>query len=420
MKHTWLRIAIVVVAGTLTVASCSDDDSSETGSSGGTTEQTSGSEPAGEPIVLGVIGDGQGATPPSTNLETAVAGADAAAQRINDEGGINGRPIEIVQCDTKADLNSAADCARDLLDQGVIALVGAASQVGSGFLPIVEDAGIPSVGHFPVTEAELVAQLTYPLVSASPGLLIGQGVLAGELEMEHPSLVRLNQDALAQAVELIDMGLAVDGLSIVNEVQVPPQAPDMSSYVAAATRDGADGVLALMLPQDLVNFVTAMKQAGSDVPVIASSNTVLEAIQQGFGDDIEGVYAVGWMVPPTVSDNEGAAQFVTDMEAYDPDASRQDVSANAWMSVDLVATVAADLDTIDPSSLTSALNGVTDFDGEGLIPPLSFAAPQQLIPGLRLFNTSVLFTQVQDGDFDPVTGEFVDVFAEAAAAAGGG
>jgi hypothetical protein len=43
---------------------------------------------------------------------------------------------------------------------------------------------------------------------------------------------------------------------------------------------------------------------------------------------------------------------------------------------------------------------------------------QQVLPGIRLFNTSVIFTQVKDGQFVPVTGEFVDVFAASSGSGG--
>ncbi|HMG42062.1 MAG TPA: ABC transporter substrate-binding protein [Acidimicrobiales bacterium] len=411
MRRTWPSIGTGVLLAAVIAVGCGDDGD-EAGSAG-----AGDGGLTGEPIVLGLISDGELASPPSPNLPTALAGAEAAAEVINADGGVNGRPIEIRECDTRADLNAASQCARELVGDGAVALVSAASQVSPGFLPVVEEAGIPSIGHFPVSEADYASEVTYPLVSGTPGLLIGQGVLVGELELERPSVVRINQDALAEAVALADMGLAATGADVVNEVEVPPQAPDMSSYVAAATADDTDSILAVMLPQDLVNFVSALRQSGSEVPVIASSNTVLDALSQGFGDDIEGVYAVGWMKPPTDTDDPAVQQFAEAMDALDPDAPKQDLSENSWASVHLFAEVATGLDTIDAASVTAALDQLEDYDS-GLLPPVSFTEPQTLIPDLRLFNTSVLFTQVRDGMFVPLTGEFVDVFEAAASATG--
>jgi hypothetical protein len=62
---------------------------------------------------------------------------------------------------------------------------------------------------------------------------------------------------------------------------------------------------------------------------------------------------------------------------------------------------------------------VTNYES-GIFPPTNFSQVQTLLPGIRLFNTSVLFTQVKGGQFVPVSDDFVDVFAAASGTAAGG
>ena len=196
-------------------------------------------------MLLGIIAEDAASTPPSTNVTVTSTAAEAAADAINAAGGVgpDHRPIQIVTCETKGDPNVAAQCGRDMVSKGVVALVGDISGVSGGFLPVTEAANISSIGHFSVGAADLTAKLTWPIVSGAPALIIGQGVQAVQLGVKKPSLVRVDLDAVAQAAQLAALGLKSGGLSVNNTVAVPPGAPDMSSYVAAATGGGTDALV---------------------------------------------------------------------------------------------------------------------------------------------------------------------------------
>jgi len=375
----------------------------------------------GEPVLLGIIAEDAASTPPSTNVTVTSTAAEAAADAINAAGGVgpDHRPIQIVTCETKGDPNVAAQCGRDMVSKGVVALVGDISGVSGGFLPVTEAANISSIGHFSVGAADLTAKLTWPIVSGAPALIIGQGVQAVQLGVKKPSLVRVDLDAVAQAAQLAALGLKSGGLAVNNTVAVPPGAPDMSSYVAAATGGGTDAVIVIMTPQDLANFVKALRQSGSQIPVISDSANVLRAINAGFADEMEGVYAISWGKPATVTDDPAVAQFLKEMDAKDPKATKDDTATNAWVSVHMFADIVKDMPQIDAASVTAAMPSVTDYKS-GIFPPTNFSQVQTLLPGIRLFNTSVLFTQVKGGQFVPVSNDFVDVFAAASGGAAGG
>jgi branched-chain amino acid transport system substrate-binding protein len=417
MMHSSRRrcaLALAAAIPCLLLGACSDDDTT-TADGPSNTPTTGAKTPTGEPLLLGAIAEGENATPSSTNLSVVLDATEAAAEAINADGGIDGRPIEIVECDTAGDPNQAAECGRKMVDEGVVALVGAFSAFSQGFLPVTEEAGIPSIGHFPLGEADLTATLTFPLIVGAPGLVVGQGVLAGELDVQKPAIVRNEGDAVAQAVALANIGLAKSGLSAVNEVTIPLQAPDMSSFVAAATRDNADAIIAITTDQDLVNFVRALRQSGSELPVIAVNNNITRAIDLGFVEDLEGVYGVSFMLPATETDNETVARYVKELDDHNPDATKDELSENAWASVQLFAEVARGLDQISSKTLVDQLQTLEDYD-PGLLPTLSFTTPQTTMPGLRIFTTAVVFTQVEGGELKAVDGEFVDVFSTEPAA----
>lgn len=80
----------------------------------------------GEPIVIGSVNSLTGPVP----FPDVPAAAKAVFDKVNAEGGINGRPIEFFMEDDKGDPTVAAQAARRLVDEnGVVAMAGSASLV---------------------------------------------------------------------------------------------------------------------------------------------------------------------------------------------------------------------------------------------------------------------------------------------------
>jgi len=101
-----------------------------------------------EPIVIGNIQDlsGTASEPGQANAW----GAEYAVQVINENGGINGRMLEIITVDCKNDLDEGINAYRSLVDEhDVVAIVGPPlSNPASGWVEISEEDQVPIVGHF--------------------------------------------------------------------------------------------------------------------------------------------------------------------------------------------------------------------------------------------------------------------------------
>jgi ABC-type branched-chain amino acid transport systems, periplasmic component len=99
-------------------------------------------KPDGAPLMLMVVYEGSG---PTASPEVA-EGAIAAAKAINASGGIKGRPVQIIRCDTKNDPNVAAECGRKAVSKGVVAMVGNLTLYGGQFMPLMVQHKIASSG----------------------------------------------------------------------------------------------------------------------------------------------------------------------------------------------------------------------------------------------------------------------------------
>src|SRR5271155_373699 len=89
----------------------------------------------------------------------------AAASVINAAGGLDGHPIKVIVCDDKGNLNDAANCAREAVSDGVVAAVGDNSPTGTAIDPILESAGIATIGPNPLSATDLSSPNSFTVQS---------------------------------------------------------------------------------------------------------------------------------------------------------------------------------------------------------------------------------------------------------------
>jgi branched-chain amino acid transport system substrate-binding protein len=120
-------------------------------------------------------------------------------------------------------------------------------------------------------------------------------------------------------------------------------------------------------------------------------------------------------LPPPDASVPGVTQFRADMATIGKTSEVDGNSAAGWLAVDLVATAAQGLATVDRASLLRALGSISSYDGGGMIPPTDFskAAPLPNFP--RLFNTSFSTAVLQNGQFqvEPKLEPFIPFFKAA-------
>jgi branched-chain amino acid transport system substrate-binding protein len=98
------------------------------------------------PITVGFL-DASGGPVPQPGTAT---GVKAALAYVNGElGGIDGRPLEVVSCDTDTTPEKAQSCANTFVEKKVVAVLDGYNLSASATLPTLTAAGIPLVGMIP-------------------------------------------------------------------------------------------------------------------------------------------------------------------------------------------------------------------------------------------------------------------------------
>lgn len=363
-------------------------------------------KPTGDPVKVMVIYEKSAGV---ANPEIP-DGAKAAAKALNKKNGVNGSPVKVLVCDTNNDPNTAAECGRQAVDEGVVALIGVLTPHSTSFMPLMEQNKIASIGVVAAGFADFTSPAAFPITGGLPATAGDLPRFLADAGAKKISIARIDLAAAAIIPSFANTALAKVNQEVVNDVPVPQSAPDMSSYVQAALANGTDGILVALSGQDAVNFVQAAKQADPKVK-IAVISTEPGAFQDALGDQAAGIIQGPAFLPPLSVKSKAGTRYLKEMKA----AGYDDTSGfriNSWTSMQVLAQVAKGLPETTSAAIFDKLNTTSDL-ATGLTPPLQWTTPADVGVGAitRVFNLCELAVKMTKGTkVKPVTGTFFDAF----------
>ncbi len=369
----------------------------------------------GAPIKIGLISNET--TPKSglTNPDPRVA-AQTRVQSVNARGGINGRPLELIACDGKEDPNVSANCARQMVDDGVVAVMGAANGAEAQIHPVLDRAGIAAIGVIPETSAAGESKTAFCFSPGVVGDFLGAPMLlksegASRISMMLPGGV----PGTAPAKAAFEMAVKQAGVTNAGVITYTYGQSQFDAEVAKAAANGADGLFAVATSQTLAPLLQTVKRQQPDLPVVTLTLDLSPGVLQSLGAQAEGIYAVG-LGQPATSDAPNTRRFREDIERYADEPATTDFAINAWEAVWVFEQVASKLATIDRASVLAAMRALDDFDMGGIYPPVTTKRRFKGFPGMScVANPTVVFQRVEDGKLVAIDGTFVDPFAAGAA-----
>jgi len=300
--------------------------------------------------------------------------------------------LEQIVCDTEGDPNLEAECAQQAVDEGAAAVIGSIFISGADAYAILEAAGIPVIGGVINTQADFTSPVSFPTGSGLVGS--AANLSAGLADAGATTLATVYVDLpQAAAIPMFgNAGLARYSLEYSVTVPVPLGAPDMATYVAAATSGGVDGVSIFLSGQDALNFVVALKQANPDM-ITAIMMSQMDETLAALGASAEGlIFPASY---PTNMEDPAVQRYYADMEAAGAEETGGNASA-VYAGVLVFAEVAAGLDEVTGPAMLAALPtaGVIDV---GLIGPLDFSQGGLLsLP--RLFQACHGLAVIENGE----------------------
>jgi branched-chain amino acid transport system substrate-binding protein len=356
---------------------------------------------AGAPDTVKVMFIGQITdTANATALPEAAAGVRAAVAAINREGGIRGKPVELLICDDKADGNDAAKCARKAVREAVVATVGNTSNFGNVILPTLAQAGIASIGHNPISAEDFNSPVAFPLQGGSPVLVAGAVRLLADQGALRIRMATVDSPAGALSEGFARAGLAGTGAQLVGATLIPVGAPDYASYATALVSD-SDGIVISTNADQAARIIVALRQAGATQPIALPALALPPATLQQLGEAAEGLLLAANFRPASAG-GAANAQFDRDMDSFEPAARRNNFSRQTWLAA---RTLAAAVDSdgadradnaIDAATVLAIMGQLEALPMGGMTPPLTTTTrPRE--PYSRLFIDRVMYARVKGG-----------------------
>jgi ABC-type branched-chain amino acid transport systems, periplasmic component len=383
-------IPAIATASALLLAGCATDG-------GSATEDSS--------IKIMVLGSFS--EPPYVLPEIPV-GAQAAVNRVNAEGGINGRELELIICDDNGNPNDAAACARQAVNDGVAAVVGTFTLFGDSVIPLLEAAGIPDILPVAISNTELSSEISFPVMDGSTVTSAVGGLLARD---ENCTNVATFGTDFPQSHTNFDTfwepAIVGYGADAATGVFVPATATDMAPFVAQATTDGADCLAFVTGVQQTAAGIVAAKASGQDGAISVTATALPETVLSQLGTDADGVLALSTYFFPSTG-KPVAVQAQQDMAEVDASQPVNDTSLNAYAAVLVFAEVASGLDEITGATVIEALNTVGTID-VGLFNANDFSKTGYLPDAPRLSMSVHQVYVAENGVYVPSDADPIDL-----------
>ena len=386
----WIAALLV---GSLVAASCGGDD--DDGQATGAEEQTDGAseELTGEPIKIGVVGPNES----NVSMPWVEESANVAAAAVNADGGIDGRPIEIVFCDHKSTPEGASVCAQRLLqEEQVLMLVGGEGSQDGALLPAVEAADTilwSTAGASADSLSNERAYLLLPILVANWGV---PQLLPDDLE----SFAYVSADAaVAREGRERTMAFFPEDVAI-EQIDVPYTATDFQPYCLTVRQAEAQAVMTAFNPQQIPTMMQTCNQLGlRDLTWVVPSSVITPEIldlMDELGLDNRSVQSFN------SSAYEGLA---ADNEEFGPEVGEvsnlvADQSVATWLGVKLLPQLVEGAGAVDAAAIRAWLDQQTEFDTGGATPPAGLHG--QTMPTLpRIKNVTPWGGEWADGTAQP-------------------
>jgi len=404
-RHPLWRAAVVSSALAIVLAGCAstDDGSDEPDAAPSTT--AAADELDGPPVKVGFLNPSGGPVP----QPGADTGATAAVDYINGQlGGIGGRPIELVSCDTDTTPESATSCANTFVEDGVVAVMDGFNLSSSATLPVLSSAKIPLVGMIPfdsVTGSKAEDRVYFAAPQAS--FLVGAMQAFKEAGKDSIVLALVDTPSSHQTIDTLLPALAQALDMDAKGVYFSPTNPNFTALAATIAKDDPDvgGLMASPNEAACTALVQALRQQKYDGTIFTAACT--DYIETAPADAAGGaLYSSTWLpsamdhAPEAVTGDLATAQQA--IEGVDGGTG----GFYAYAEFAQLVTFAKALDAVEGDltgeTVLTTLKGLKDFP--------SFLGPKITCGSKTSPNCTtemLLFDVQEDGSIKPAGGDFL-------------
>jgi branched-chain amino acid transport system substrate-binding protein len=333
------------------------------------------------PVIIGNIGDYSGII--GTLMKGGNVMAAVVARYVNEHGGLNGHPMQVVTGDAGGDPARALSIVRDMVEnKGVVALMGNL-WVFSGHGPrqYLEEHKIPVIGGDGTLKVWDESPMYFS--SGSPYPAMSLGAVKGLADLGH------KKQAIIYCVEAEQCGVwrniakqraASLGVEIVYEAQVSLAQPDFTAECIQAQRNGATGIQSAIDGPSIARLSKSCAQQGYKPQYMGISLAIIDSISKE--PTLEGLFAPQGNFPFTSASTPFEAEYQDTRQKYAPSLANSPAVATVWAAGallrELVKGAPLPAGKVTSADLLKGLYTIKDNNLNGLSgAPLTFVEGQK-------------------------------------------
>lgn len=242
-----------------------------------------------DPVVIGISVQLTGA---AAEMGLGVRnGAELAAMDINDAGGIDGRPVELMPIDDRGDPEQARTNVRDLAAAGAVAIIGnVQSNLSVAAAPVADELGIVLISPGSTTD-ELSGRDDWFFRIAPSATSIGAAIGSHIVETRSGRVVIIADRRNAAFSEPFAAGLIGRLRPGIAETIWIEDGDEVAEHVEELPLD-VDAVVGILADADMARLVQSLRLAGYAEAIYSSSWANTGAFLQFAGSSAEGVLIV--------------------------------------------------------------------------------------------------------------------------------
>ncbi len=329
------------------------------------------------PITLGMVA-------PMTGSSAAIGpymqnGAQLAINRINDDGGVDGRDLKLIVEDGACDAKTAAAAANKLVTAEVdVSVGGYCSGATLPTLPIFEKANIPMI--IPAANSTEIADQGLSNVFQINGTGVQQAQAAVDwIKKQGKTRVALMDDNTSYSVDIANLtaeSLKEEGITVAKHDSVTAGESDYSANVNTILKSNPDFVYWTGYYQEGGLIIRQLRQAGYDGEIMVGDGSVDGQLIQIAGQkNAQGVFATMTQTPDTI---EGAEDWIADYK----DTFGSEPGPYSTQSYDAVRLAAEAIKNAGSTNGDDVIKALEDIDGFELFSgPLTFTDQHTLAKG---------------------------------------
>ena len=414
----WRMLAVAAVGGLLLVACGGDDDDDAGGEeSTDTSEETSDAsellgpedEASGEPVRIGMVSDGQlGFTDNTDELRI----AEATAEYWNTHrGGVGGRPVEVVPCETRGDPGGAADCANQFVEEDVVAVAVSQSAVGESVWEPLHAAGVPSFWFQTSTQGVTTdTESSFAMINPLTGLF-GLPVSVAESEgADRIAFVVIDVPQARAGLEGLGPTILGNAGLEYDVIPIAPGTADMTAQMQQVAASGAGVVQITGNDAFCIAAFQGLQAVGYEGAITAVSQCITDATREAVpGEVLDGTFISSTMALGA-EDDPAYQLYQAVVETYGQDVE-DPTNATAMGGYTAMASLLSSLEGISgeitPQTVVETIKAMPETDYPGA-DDMTFQCGGSAIEMLPAVCTNQTLRTTLDAEGQPTEYEVVD------------